>query len=179
MSKVETDKELLALRYPIDVDVTDDVSKKRYVFFLKTLSEYEVVTFEFSLDYIPSGFGSSTSNGMKRLEQDVKDADRLYKASEEEEDVAIERLRRYQGINAGILPSTPDDAELLQNTEDALQKVADKAGKKRRKLHTQLEKRIKTRDTASELKNEMVDRKEGQIYFDGTLYTARWACLPM
>ena len=37
MSKVETDKELLALRYPIDVDVTDDVSKKRYVFLRKSL----------------------------------------------------------------------------------------------------------------------------------------------
>ena len=115
---------------------------------------------------------------MKRLEQDVKDADRLYKQSEEEEDVAISRLRRYQGIQAGIIPSTPDDDDLLRKTEDQLQKTADKTGKKRRKLHTQLEKRIKTRDAAAELKNEMVDRKEGQIYFDGTLYTARWACLP-
>ena len=31
MTKTETDKEILALRYPVDVDVTDDVFKKRYV----------------------------------------------------------------------------------------------------------------------------------------------------
>ena len=115
---------------------------------------------------------------MKRLEQDVKDADRLYREQEEAEDVAISRLHRYQGITAGIIPSTPEDADLLGHTEDQLQKISDKAGKKRRKLHAQLEKRIKTRDAASDLKNEMVDRKEGQIYFDGTLYMARWACLP-
>ena len=31
MSKSEVDKEILALRYPVDVDVTDDVFKKRFV----------------------------------------------------------------------------------------------------------------------------------------------------
>ena len=34
MTKTETDKEVLALRYPVDVDVTDDVFKKRYVVFM-------------------------------------------------------------------------------------------------------------------------------------------------
>ena len=29
MSKTDTDKEVLALRYPVDVDVTDDIVKKR------------------------------------------------------------------------------------------------------------------------------------------------------
>ena len=29
MTKTETEKEILALRYPIDVDVTDDIFKKR------------------------------------------------------------------------------------------------------------------------------------------------------
>ena len=31
MSKPETEKEILALRYPIDVDVTEDIVKKRLV----------------------------------------------------------------------------------------------------------------------------------------------------
>ena len=30
MTKTETEKEALALRYPIDVDVTDDIARKRY-----------------------------------------------------------------------------------------------------------------------------------------------------
>ena len=115
---------------------------------------------------------------MKRLEQDVKAADKLYREAEEQEDVHNARLSRYIGIDSGAIPSTPDDANLLTKTEDQLQKLADKAGKKRRKLHAQLEKRIKTRDTASELNNEAIDRKENQVYFDGTLYTARWSCLP-
>ena len=29
MTKTETEKDILALRYPIDVDVTDDIAKKR------------------------------------------------------------------------------------------------------------------------------------------------------
>ena len=115
---------------------------------------------------------------MKRLEQDVKAADKLYREAEEAEDEHNARLSRFIGIESGAIPSTPDDAELLTNTQDQLQKLADKAGKKRRRLHAQLEKRIKTRDTASELNNDAVDRKENQVYFDGTLYTARWSCLP-
>ena len=34
MAKADTEKEILALRYPIDIDVTDDVFKKRYVSYL-------------------------------------------------------------------------------------------------------------------------------------------------
>ena len=115
---------------------------------------------------------------MKRLEQDVKSADKLYREAEEDEDEHNARLARFIGIESGAIPSTPDDAGLLRKTQDQLEKLAEKAGKKRRKLHAQLEKRIKTRDTASELNNDAVDRKENQVYFDGTLYTARWSCLP-
>ena len=32
MTKTETEKDILALRYPIDVDVTDDIARKRSVF---------------------------------------------------------------------------------------------------------------------------------------------------
>ena len=31
MTKTETEKDILALRYPIDVDVTDDIARKRSV----------------------------------------------------------------------------------------------------------------------------------------------------
>lgn len=41
-----------------------------------------------------------------------------------------------------------------------------------------MSKRIKTRDKANDLKNEAIDKKEGQIYFDGMVYTARWSALP-
>ena len=35
MTKTDSEKEILALRYPIDVDVTDDIAKKRYLMSLK------------------------------------------------------------------------------------------------------------------------------------------------
>ena len=40
MSKPETEKEILALRYPIDVDVTEDIVKKRLVCQLKVSWEF-------------------------------------------------------------------------------------------------------------------------------------------
>ena len=129
------------------------------------------------LDYIPQGFTSS-NDGMKKLDADVKAASQAYREAEEHEDSLAADLLRYQGITAGAIPSTPDDAELLTNTEAALEKKVEKAKKKRRKLRTVLSKRIKTRDTAVELKSDLVDKKEGQIYFDGTVYTARWSSLP-
>ena len=115
---------------------------------------------------------------MKRLEQDVKDANQKYAAAEEAEDRELAKLARFQGIKAGLIVATPDDDDLLARGEDKLEKAVDKAGNLRRKLHSKLEKRIKTRDAAADLKNENVDKKEGQIYFDGMLYTARWSCLP-
>ena len=39
MAKADTEKEILALRYPIDIDVTDDVFKKRYVSCFKICPE--------------------------------------------------------------------------------------------------------------------------------------------
>ena len=115
---------------------------------------------------------------MKRLEQDVKDASRNYAAAEEEEDGALANLSRFQGIKAGLIAATSEDDALLKEGESKLEKKVEKAGNIRRKLHAKLEKRIKTRDAAADLKNENADKKEGQIYFDGMLYTARWSCLP-
>ena len=129
------------------------------------------------MDYIPQGYTSST-DGMKKLEADVKDASAAYTAAEAEEDAALAKLRRFQGITAGAIPNTPADRSLMANSEEKLQKSADKAAKLRRKLRATLDKRIKTRDTASELKADMAEKKEGQIYFDGMVYTARWSCLP-
>ena len=136
-----------------------------------------MINLDFRLDYIPQGYTSS-KDGMKKLEADVKDASTAYTEIEDKEDQAISDLRRYQGIAAGAIPSTPDDAELMANSEDRLQKTVDTLAKKRRKLRATLDKRIKARDTASELKSEMIEKKEGQIYFDGTVYTARWSALP-
>ena len=115
---------------------------------------------------------------MQRLEQDVKDASKNYAAAEEAEDLALSKLARFQGIKAGLIAATSDDDGLLAEGEPKLEKEVEKAGNKRRKLHSKLEKRIKTRDAAADLKNENADKKEGQIYFDGMLYTARWSCLP-
>ena len=129
------------------------------------------------MEYIPHGYSSST-DGMKKLEADVKEASKLYKEAESYEDQLESDLRRFQGITAGAIPSRPEDAQLMRHSETELQSLLEKAKKKRRKLQSTLDKRIKTRDTASELKYEMVDKKEGQIYFDGLVYTARWSCLP-
>ena len=115
---------------------------------------------------------------MKKLEADVKDASTAYTEAEKEEDEALEQLRRYQGIAAGVIPKTRKDTDLMSNSEKALQKTVETAAKKRRKLRGTLDKRIKARDTASELKSDMIEKKEGQIYFDGTVYTARWSALP-
>ena len=38
MTKTETEKDILALRYPIDVDVTDDIARKRSVVNFVSLS---------------------------------------------------------------------------------------------------------------------------------------------
>ena len=115
---------------------------------------------------------------MKKLEADVKDASRLYKEAEAEEDDFEADLARFRQIQAGAIPRTPADADLVAQTEDDLVKIVEKAKKKRRKLQATLDKRIKTRDTATEQKFETVDKKEGQIYYDGIVYTARWSCLP-
>lgn len=131
----------------------------------------------FRLDYIPQGYTSST-DGMKKLEADVKDASSAYTEAEKEEDEALADLRRYQGIAAGAIPKTRKDTDLMSNSEKDLQKIVDTAAKRRRKLRGTLDKRIKARDTASELKSDMIEKKEGQIYFDGTVYTARWSALP-
>ena len=132
----------------------------------------------FSLDYIPSGFGATSSDGIQRLEKDVKDADKLYAQAEKEEDEAQARLARWQGIDAGLIQATADDSDILKKGEDKLTKAADAAGNKRRKSRAKLEKRIKARDAATELKNDNVEKKDGQIYFDGLIYTTRWSCLP-
>ena len=129
------------------------------------------------LDYIPHGYSSST-DGMKKLEADVKEASRLYKEAEEKEDELDADLKRHRAISAGAIPSTPDDASLLANTDEQLEKLLEQQKKRRRKLQSTLDKRIKRRDTASEQKYENVDKKEGQIYYDGSVYTARWSCLP-
>ena len=115
---------------------------------------------------------------MKKLEADVKEASRLYKEAEDHEDELEADLARFRKISAGAIPRTPDDAELMAHTEDQLEKLVEKAKKKRRKLQATLDKRIKTRDTATEQKFETIDKKEGQIYYDGIVYTARWSCLP-
>ena len=129
------------------------------------------------MDYIPLGF-SSSNDGMKKLDADVKAASADYTEAEEREDREAGRLLRYQGIKAGVIPSAPGDAALLAESEDDLKKAVESAKKKRRKLRATLSKRIKTRDTANELKSDIIDRKEGQVYFDGSIYTARWSSLP-
>ena len=115
---------------------------------------------------------------MKKLDADVKAASRAYADAEEEEDREAGKLLRYQGIKAGAIPATAADADLLRKKEKDLEVLVEKARKKRRKLRSTLSKRIKTRDTANDLKSDMAERKEGQIYFDGAVYTARWSCLP-
>ena len=129
------------------------------------------------MDYIPLGF-SSSNDGMKKLDDDVKAASKEYTEAEEKEDRAAARLLRYQGLKAGVIPSGPGDAALLAEEESDLAKEVERAKKKRRKLRITLTKRIKTRDTANELKTDIIDRKDGQIYFDGSVYTARWSSLP-
>ena len=115
---------------------------------------------------------------MKKLDADVKAASNDYTEAEEKEDREAAKLLRYQGIKAGVIPSAPGDAALLAQDEDELIKKVESIKKKRRKLRTILSKRIKTRDTANELKTDIIDRKDGQIYFDGAVYTARWSSLP-
>ena len=176
MTKADTEKELLALRYPIDIDVTDDVLKKRY--FSNSRSYTLSLNYFFRTDYVPTGYGSSSSDGMKKLEEDVKEASKEYNEAEEIEDAAMAKLRRYQGIQTGAVVQTPEDADLMRENEESLKKSVARKAKARRKLRSQLDKRIKARDTATELKNEAVEKKEGQVYFDGMIYTTRWSSLP-
>ena len=129
------------------------------------------------LDYIPTGFGK-TSDGMKKLEEDVKEASREYFEAEELEDKEMALLRRYQGIKAGAIQPEPEDQDLMKESEATLRKNVAHCSKRRRKLRSQMEKRVKARDTATEQKNDAVEKKEGQIYFDGMVYTARWSSLP-
>ena len=129
------------------------------------------------MEYIPHGYGAS-NDGMKKLEADVKEASRIYREYEVKEDELEADLARFRAISAGAIPRTPDDAELMDQDEDDLSKLLEKAKKKRRKQQSTLDKRIKTRDTATEQKFETIDKKEGQIYYDGMVYTARWSCLP-
>ena len=180
MTKTDTEKEILALRYPIDIDVTDDIFKKRYFWVrFESFNRYVTkITFYIRLDYIPTGFGSSTSDGMKKLEDDVKEASKDYIEAEELEDKEMARLRRFTAISQGVIQQQPEDHDLMQCTERTLKKNVARCSKMRRKLRAQMEKRIKARDTATEQKNEAVEKKEGQIYFDGTVYTARWSSLP-
>ena len=129
------------------------------------------------MEYIPHGYGAS-NDGMKKLEADVKEASKLYKEAEANEDELEADLARFKAISAGAIPRTAADDDLMSQQEDDLIKTVAKAKKKRRKLQSTLDKRIKTRDTATEQKFETIDKKEGQIYYDGIVYTARWSCLP-
>ena len=52
-------------------------------------------------------------------------------------------MARFQGIKAGLIAATSDDDGLLAEGEPKLEKEVEKAGNKRRKLHSKLEKRIK------------------------------------
>ena len=74
---------------------------------------------------------------MKKLEADVKEANKAYNAAEEEEDALIAKLARFRAIQAGAIPSTSKDRSLMAMDEDDLQKDVDAAAKKRRKLRTQ------------------------------------------
>ena len=136
-----------------------------------------VLKCELRLEYIPHGYGAS-NDGMKKLEADVKEASKLYKEAEANEDELEADLARFKAISAGAIPRTAADNDLMSQQEDDLIKTVAKAKKKRRKLQSTLDKRIKTRDTATEQKFETIDKKEGQIYYDGIVYTARWSCLP-
>ena len=129
------------------------------------------------MEYIPHGYGAS-NDGMKKLEADVKEASKLYKEAEANEDELEADLARFKAISAGAIPRTAADDDLMSQQEEDLIKTVAKAKKKRRKLQSTLDKRIKTRDTATEQKFETIDKKEGQIYYDGIVYTARWSCLP-
>ena len=122
------------------------------------------------MEYIPHGYGAS-NDGMKKLEADVKEASRLYKENEAKEDELEADLARFRAILAGAIPKTSADTDLMDQEEEDLEKLVEKAKKKRRKSQATLDKRIKTRDTATEQKFETVDKKEGQIYYDGMVYT--------
>ena len=60
-----------------------------------------------------------------------------------------------------------------------LEKNLRKARAKRQKFRKEYDERCKTRDAeVLATNNEVVEKKENQIYFDGQTYTTRWSCLP-
>ena len=70
------------------------------------------------MDYIPQGYDAS-SDGMKKLDADVKEANKAYNHAEQKEDEIVAQFARYQGIKAGVFPSTSDDDEMLAASSEA------------------------------------------------------------
>ena len=102
MAKTDNDKELIALRYPIELDVTDDVVNRKY------------------LRYVNIG-NREISAMMAKLESDVQFALNEYNTAEAEEDALEAKLRRQTGLLAGVFTAdTPEDQKLMNDSIEYL-----------------------------------------------------------
>ena len=116
----------------------------------------------------------------EKTEKDVQDALKDYnKAIAIEDDLEGQVQRREEIENVDPSQLTASDKSLLKIKLSKLEKELRNARKKRQSRKKEYFERCKTRDDeALATNNEVVEKKENQIYFDGHTYTTRWSCLP-
>ena len=81
-------------------------------------------------------------------------------------------------LDAGAAPSNALDRRLLGKTVDHYRKKHERRKETRRQKQEVHEKRVKRRDAYQADVSERREKRDNQVYFDGTNYTIRWTCMP-
>ena len=116
----------------------------------------------------------------EKTEKDVQDALADYNLAIAAEDTALEKLELRKALElVDKSQLTASDKKMMEKKVSKYEKKFKDAGTARRNAKKEFNDRCKIRDAEIlATNNEIVEKKENQIYFDGHTYTTRWSCLP-
>ena len=83
-----------------------------------------------------------------------------------------------KALAAGAAPQSALDNKLLRKTLTHLENKHEARKEVRRQKQEIHEKRVKRRDAYQSDVSERREKRDNQVYYDGTNYTIRWTCMP-
>ena len=116
----------------------------------------------------------------EKTEKDVQQALNDYNIAIAKEEAAEERRNLRETLdNMDPNDFTEEYREMFKIKLKSFEKSFKKRGDERRAAKKEYFERLKARDAdILAANNEIIEKKENQIYFDGHTYTTRWSCLP-
>lgn len=81
-------------------------------------------------------------------------------------------------MHAGAVPQTALEQKLNRKRLSHLEQKLETRKKIRRQKQEIHEKRVKRRDGYQNDVTERKEKRDNQVYFDGTNYTIKWTCMP-